>query len=115
MIQNEGDRDKQFDSFVAEMLGGTAAEIPETYRLLSPIYHVGTHCPPTLLLQGSDDVFGLAPGVRRLHESLRAAGVPSALLEFPHTEHGFDLLLPQISPATRAATRGVEQFLNWLE
>ena len=115
MIQNEGDPDKQFDNFVAEMLGGTAAEIPDTYRLLSPIYHVGTHCPPTLLLQGSDDVFGLAPGVRRLHERLRAAGVPSALLEFPHTEHGFDLLLPRISPMTRAATRGVEQFLAWLE
>jgi acetyl esterase/lipase len=111
----DGDGGKwQVDSFFPEMLGGTAAEIPDTYRLLSPIYHVGAHCPPTLLLQGSDDVFGLTSGVRRLDERLRAAGVPSVLLEFPHTEHGFDLLLPEISPPARAATRAVEQFLAWL-
>jgi acetyl esterase/lipase len=110
-VRDEDGGAKGFDNFLAEMVGGTPAEIPDTYRLLSPIYHVGAHCPPTLLLQGSDDVFGLAPGVRRLHECLRAAGVPSALLEFPHTEHGFDLLLPHISPTARAATRAVEQFL----
>jgi acetyl esterase/lipase len=103
------------DSFFGEIVGGTATEIPDTYRLLSPIYHVGAHCPPTLLLQGSDDVFELTPGVRRLHDCLCAAGVPSVLLEFPHTEHGFDLLLPRISPAARASTRAVERFLAWLE
>ena len=113
-IDDANGREWQVDSFLPEMLGGTAAEIPDTYRLLSPIYHVGAHCPPTLLLQGSDDVFGLTPGVRRLDERLRAAGVPSVLLEFPHTEHGFDLILPEISPSARAATRAVEQFLAWL-
>jgi acetyl esterase/lipase len=115
MIQDEDGRKKRVEDMLAEMLGGTAAEIPDTYRLLSPIYHVGAHCPPTLLLQGSDDLFGLAPGVRRLRERLRAAGVPTALLEFPHTEHGFDLVLPRISPTARTATRGVEQFLARLE
>ncbi|MGC9333136.1 MAG: alpha/beta hydrolase [Anaerolineae bacterium] len=112
--QDGRDGERWMDNLVAEMLGGTSAEIPDTYRLLSPIYHAGAHCPPTLLLQNSDDVFGLAPAVRRLHERLRAAGVPSVLLEFPHTEHGFDLLLPQISPTARAAARGVEQCLAWL-
>ncbi len=106
---------KQADSFFAEMVGGTAAEIPDTYRLLSPIYHVGPHCPPTLLIQGSDDLFALAPGVRRLHDCLQAAGVPSVLLELAHTEHGFDLVLPHISPQTRVSTHAVERFLAWLE
>jgi len=114
-VQDEGGRKEQSFDLFTEMLGGTAAEIPGTYRLLSPIYHVGAHCPPTLLLQGSDDLFGLAPAVRRLQACLRAAGVPSALLEFPHTEHGFDLLLPHISPTARVATRAVEQFLARLE
>jgi acetyl esterase/lipase len=113
-IEDTNGQEWQVDSFFPEMLGGTAEEIPDTYRLLSPIYHVGAHCPPTLLLQGSDDVFGLAPAVRRLDKRLRAAGVPSVLLEFPHTEHGFDLLLPEISPPARVATRGVERFLAWL-
>ena len=102
-------------NYVAHLLGAEPSERIDLYQQLSPAARVGPHCPPTLLLQGSDDVFGLAPGVRRLHESLRSAGVPSALLEFPHTEHGFDLLLPHISPATRTATHGVEQFLAWLE
>jgi acetyl esterase/lipase len=110
-IRNEAARQSQSFNLLSEMMGGTAAEIPEVYRLLSPLYHVGAHCPPTLLLQGRDDVFQLTPGVRRLHESLRAAGVASALLEFPHTEHGFDLALPRISPAARAATCAVEEFL----
>ena len=114
-VQDESGRQSQSFDLLTEMLGGTAAETPDTYRLLSPIYHVGAHCPPTLLLQGSDDVFGLAPAVRRLHECLRAAGVPSVLLEFPHTDHAFDLILPHISPTARAATRAVEQFLAWLE
>ncbi|HSJ52294.1 MAG TPA: alpha/beta hydrolase [Anaerolineae bacterium] len=114
MVGHAGGRQEQVENYLGEMLGGTPAEIPDTYRLLSPIYHAGAHCPPTLLLQGSDDLFGLAPAVRRLHECLRSAGVPSALLEFPHTDHAFDLLLPRVSPATRAATRAVERFLALL-
>jgi acetyl esterase/lipase len=101
-------------TFISRILGGTPDEIPETYRLLSPLTHVGPHCPPTLLLQGSDDVFELAPAVRRLHERLKEAGTPSILVEFPHTEHGFDLVLPRISPLARAATCDVERFLGLL-
>jgi acetyl esterase/lipase len=96
------------------ILGGEPDDVPETYRLLSPISHVGPHCPPTLLLQGSDDVFRLAPSVRSLHARLRDAGVPSVLVEFPHTEHAFDLVLPRLSPAAQAATYDIERFLALL-
>jgi acetyl esterase/lipase len=101
-------------NLIARILGGEPDDVPDTYRLLSPIFHVGPHCPPTLLLQGSDDVFELAPAVRRLHAGLQAAGVPSVLVEFPHTEHGFDLIFPRVSPLARAATRDVERFLALL-
>jgi acetyl esterase/lipase len=103
-----------FDNFVTALLGGSADEIPEIYRLLSPIYHVGGHCPPTLLLHGSDDVFGLTPGVRRLYRALQETDVPAILVEFPHTDHGFDLILPQVSPVARAATQDVARFLALL-
>jgi acetyl esterase/lipase len=99
---------------ISEMLGGRAAEIPETYRLLSPIAHVSPACPPTLLLQGADDVFDLAPGVRALHARLKGVGVPVVWVEFPHTDHGFDLLAPQVSPVAQAATYDVERFLAML-
>jgi acetyl esterase/lipase len=67
-----------------------------------------------LLLQGADDLFDLAPGVRDLQAKLMEANVPVVWIEFPHTEHGFDLLVPQISPVAQAATYDVERFLAML-
>jgi acetyl esterase/lipase len=103
-----------FQEFVPAILGGRPDEIPETYRLLSPVYQVGPHCPPTLLLQGTDDIFELAPAVRRLHRELLGVGATSILVEFPHTEHAFDLVLPQVSPVAQAAVYDVERFLALL-
>jgi len=77
----------------------------------SPIHHVGPHCPPTLLLQGGHDPGGMRPDTLRLHQSLQTAGVKSIYLEYPNTGHGFDLILPRLSPAAQAATHDVERFL----
>ncbi|HSJ58266.1 MAG TPA: alpha/beta hydrolase [Anaerolineae bacterium] len=110
-VEDKVGRHVGFDDFMTALLGGSPDEIPDTYRLLSPIYHVGDHCPPTLLVHGSDDVFGLTPGVHRLHRALQEVDVPVVLVEFPHTDHGFDLILPQISPVAMAATRDVIRFL----
>jgi acetyl esterase/lipase len=104
----------RFRGFLLALLGGDADEVPDVYRLLSPMGHVSPACPPTLLLQGSDDVFLLAPQVRRLHRDLRQAGVPVVLLELPHAEHAFDLVLPRLSPLAQAATYDVERFLALL-
>ncbi len=101
----------EYGNYLINILGGSLDEIPGLYDLLSPIKHVCKDCPPTLLLQGSDDVFNLAPPVRELHQALQQSGVPVILVEYPHTEHGFDLILPQISPVAQAATREVERFL----
>jgi acetyl esterase/lipase len=110
----EDGRGTEYENYLINMLGGTLEEIPRVYDLLSPITHVSRDCPPTLLLQGSDDVFDLAPPVRGLYQALQKAGVPVILVEYPHTEHGFDLILPQISPVAQAATREVERFLALL-
>ncbi len=98
-----------FESLARGWLGGTFEEAPEVYRLGSPITHVGPHCPPTLLLQGTHD-FGVPPShARRLHQALREAGVTSVHVEFPNTEHAFDF--PIWSPAGQAATYDTERFL----
>ena len=99
---------------VPSVMGGTAEELPDLYRLGSPIHHVDSDCPPTLLVQGAHDFAGMAPQVRQLHATLKNAGVSSVLLELPHTEHGFDLLSPRLSPATRAAIYDTERFLALL-
>lgn len=102
----------EYGNYLSHLVGGSFEDIPQVYDLLSPIAHVSKDCPPTLLLQGSDDVFDLASSVRNLHQVLQEAGVPVVLVEYPHTEHGFDLILPQISPVARAATREVKRFLS---
>ncbi|MBK5109596.1 MAG: alpha/beta hydrolase, partial [Anaerolineales bacterium] len=75
----------EYENYLVNMLGGTLEEIPQVYDLLSPITHVSKDCPATLILQGSDDVFDLAPPVRCLHAALQEAGVPVVLVEYPHT------------------------------
>ncbi|NOX60935.1 MAG: alpha/beta hydrolase [Chloroflexi bacterium] len=99
-------------SLVAAILGGTPEQIPETYRLLSPIHHVGLDAPPTLLLPAGDDFFMLTPAVHRLYARLREANVPAIMVEYPYSDHAFDLILPQVSPVAQAATYEVERFLG---
>ena len=84
------------------------------YDLVSPITHAGADCPPTLLLQGQHDFIMPADAARQLHQKLVEAGARSILVEFPQTTHGFDLFLPQVSPAAQAATYEVDRFLAWL-
>ena len=108
------DSEIPFRDFFPAIVGGTPDEIPETYRLLSPVHLVGAHCPPTLLLHGTDDIFDLTPGVRRLHRELLDVGATSILVEFPHAENAFDLVLPQVSPVAQAAAYDLERFLALL-
>jgi acetyl esterase/lipase len=96
------------------LLGGSPDEAPEAYHLFSPVAHVGSHCPPTLLLQGEHDMIVSAEAVCDLADKLRAAGVPVVHVEYPQTEHAFDLILPQISPPAQAALYEAERFLALL-
>jgi acetyl esterase/lipase len=109
-----GAKVEEVENLMARMLGVTPAEDPDRYRLLSPLHHVNSHCPPTLLLQSAADTFAMVSDVRRLHEALRQAGVPSILVEFPDTDHAFDLYMPQISPPAQAAMYDMERFLALL-
>lgn len=103
------------NNMISDLLGGTPEQVPEMYRLGSPIYHVGPHCPPTLFLHGAHDS-GLDPAAhsRPLHEALRAAGVPSVHVELAECDHGFDLLYTRIAPGFQAALYDVERFLALL-
>lgn len=102
------------EAMMGALLGGSPAEAPETYRLASPITYAGPGCPPTLLLQGEYDCITSALAVRALAQKLEAAGVPVVYVEYPQTEHAFDLILPQVSPAARAALYETDRFLALL-
>jgi acetyl esterase/lipase len=99
------------EEFLLNLLGGAPDEAPELYHLGSPIHHVSPHCPPTLLLQGTHDMGGMLPDVRRLHRALRKTGATSVYVEFSDTDHAFDLIFPKWAPAAQAVTYDTERFL----
>ena len=93
------------------LLGGHPEELPDMYELASPITHVHPGCPPTLLIQGKQDLIVPVNAAIRLYTKLVESGVPAINVVFPWTAHGFDLLFPHTSPPTQSALYDVDRFL----
>ena len=51
---------------------------------------------------------------RTLHEKLVAADVPAVYVEYPQSEHAFDVGLPRLAPAAQAALYETERLLALL-
>ncbi|UCG22709.1 MAG: alpha/beta hydrolase [Chloroflexota bacterium] len=96
------------------LLGGWPQDVPDAYELSSPSSHVRPGNPPTLLLQGEQDVLVPAEPTCALHAKLVEAGVPAINVVFPWTDHAFDAALPQINPAAQSALYDVDRFLALL-
>ena len=105
------DKDFAKTGALAPLLGGHPDEVPETYALFSPVSHVHAACPPTLLVHGEHDIMAPVQTTRYLHTLLLKEDVPAVLHILPQTDHGFDLLLPKISPPAHTAYYDVERFL----
>ncbi len=99
------------ESWITDFMGGSPEEFPDRYQLASPLSHVSPDCPPTLFIQGAHDFGGMVGQIKRLNRALHRAGALSIYLELPDTDHGFDLILPKVSPAARTATFYAERFL----
>ena len=95
----------------AIMLGGHPDEIPEVYRRFSPIEYVHPGCPPTLLIQGEDDLITPVMSTFALYRKLMEARVPALCVAYPQTDHGFDLMLPDVSPTAQSALYDIERFM----
>lgn len=93
------------------LMGGKPEEVPERYALASPLNHLGDHCPPTLLLHGQHDCLVPVEHSRILHNALLKYDVDVALIEYPNSDHGFDLTFPELSPSAQASFYDVERFL----
>jgi acetyl esterase/lipase len=77
---------------VANYLGGTPAERPERYRLMSPITHVTARSPPTLLIHGEGDNYVPVENTRFMDRQLTVVGVRHDVLVIPYAEHAFDFI-----------------------
>lgn len=105
--------DKDFATIgsLVVLLGGHPDECPEQYARFSPVTHVHSNCPPTLLIHGAHDIMAPVAATRRLYTRLDAQNIPAILHVLPQTDHGFDLVLPKISPSAHNALYDVERFL----
>jgi acetyl esterase/lipase len=80
---------------------------------------IHSECPPTLVFHGKHDCGVPIEGARTFCKKLREARVPVALVEFPQTDHGFDIQMmflglesvSQYSPAAESALYHVDRFL----
>jgi acetyl esterase/lipase len=96
------------------LLGGYPEDVPEMYALASPVNHVHPGCPPTLSLRGERDCLNPMQGNQELYQKLVECGVPAIDVVLPWTEHGFDLLVPKVSPLSppaQSALYDVDRFL----
>ena len=96
------------------LLGGSPQDNPDIYQLVNPTTHVHPDCPPTLLIQGNQDFLTSVEATCALHKKLVESSVPAINVVYPWTDHGFDLVSPQISLVTRSALYDVDRFLALL-
>lgn len=99
---------------LVNLLGGTLQEIPDIFRQASPVFHVHPNCPATLLIYAEQDFFVDVSHGRRLHETLKNAGVTSVLIEVPETVHSFYQyfgISPRIAPGAQTIMYDIERFL----
>ena len=72
-----------------KLLGGKPEEVPELANSASPLFHVDSKTPPTLICQGKKDDIVPLDHAERYDAALRKAGVESVL--FIHNGgHGFE-------------------------
>jgi acetyl esterase/lipase len=96
------------------LLGGWPQDARDKWELASPIAHAGPGSPPTLLIQGNQDLITPVDATCALYTKLAESGVPAISVVFPWTDHAFDVLLPQINPAAQSALYDVDRFLALL-
>ncbi|HJS54377.1 MAG TPA: alpha/beta hydrolase [Chitinophagaceae bacterium] len=105
--------DKGFENVgtIAPLMGGHPDECPERYKLFSPVTHVNSDCPPTLLIQGEHDIMAPVRSTRLLYDRLVKEKIPAILHILPQTDHAFDLFMPTIAPSAHNAFYDIERFM----
>ncbi|BCA56290.1 hypothetical protein W02_34300 [Nitrospira sp. KM1] len=72
-------------------IGGTPDEVPDRYRILSPLSHIDASTPPTITIIGGSDRLVALDHVRLLDHALSTASVPHETYVLDANDHGFDV------------------------
>ena len=98
-------------SVLETFLGGTPDLMQDRYKHASPITYSHGRVPPTLHLYGRRDHIVEARFGQMLDRSLKDAGNTSMLLEFPWSEHAFDIIPNGLG--AQISLHYVERFIGW--
>ncbi|MBH8551922.1 alpha/beta hydrolase [Nostocaceae cyanobacterium CENA357] len=92
-------------------LGGSLEELPNQYKIASPINYLTRLIPPTLLIYGSRDHLVEVRFGRQMYKRLLQSGKTAVFLEIPWAEHAFDAVFNGVS--NQLALYHTERFLAW--
>jgi acetyl esterase/lipase len=92
-------------------LGGSPQELPNEYKIASPISYVTRPLPPTLLVYASRDHLVQAKYGRQMYQALQTFGNTAVFLEIPWAEHAFDEVFNGVS--NQLALYYTERFIAW--
>lgn len=81
--------------FLAYFLGGTRAQMPDRYRIASPLTHVTRDDPPFFFFHGENDLLVPKEGIERMSAKLKDAGVESEIQIIGKVEHIGAFLSPR--------------------
>ena len=71
-------------------MGGTPDEVPEQYKMASPLTYVSKDDPPVLTLHGDQDKIVPVEQAKLLDEKMKATGASHTLMIFEGQKHGFE-------------------------
>jgi acetyl esterase/lipase len=94
--------------FVREFMGTDPGKDLTPWKLMSPLFHVSSNCPPTLILHGTIDTTVEVAHGDWLNERLAAAGVPHEYERIDGWPHTMDLA----RPVNNYFKRRIETFLR---
>ncbi len=96
---------KKVKEITGNLLGGSLEQRFDLYRKGSPITYITPDCPPTMIFQGQHDCGVPVSSTRSFWDRLVKAGVPVIYVEYPLTEHGFDLHIKAIAAIAKKALK----------
>jgi acetyl esterase/lipase len=92
---------KKVKEIPRNMLGGSFEQRHNLYQKGSPVFYITPDCPPTLIFQSEHDSGVPVSSARDFYHKLVNAGVPAVYVEFPQTDHAFDLQIRGITAIIR--------------
>ena len=92
---------KVVNNLLEEFIGGSYNEVPEKYKMASPITYIDKSDPPFMLFHSTgDSVVSIQQSVM-FKEKLEQAGVPVEFIITPGGEHGYVLHPPYFEPTCK--------------